>query len=216
VSVLAHTSPPHSPAFFSPSKQAVFTLGLGLGAVAQSQGVRLGLAESCTGGLASAWVTAVSGSSAWFEGGVVSYSNALKAALLSVPSDALAHHGAVSLPVAEAMARGLSGRFSEAYGSQSPCRWATAAITGIAGPAGGSEAKPVGLVCFAWQMPDKTLSREACRFSGDRQSVQRQAAWWALQGLFSRLVASTTGPADRTAARKRLGPESDAPEIRGA
>jgi len=202
--VLAHTYASYSPAFFSPSDRAVLTLGLGLGAVAQSQGVRFGLAESCTGGLASAWVTAVSGSSQWFEGGVVSYSNALKAALLAVPSDALAHHGAVSLPVAEAMARGLSGRFSEAYAAHSPCRWATAAITGVAGPGGGSEAKPVGLVCFAWHMPDNTLSREACRFSGDRQAVQRQAAWWALQGLFSRLVASTA--ALRVSGRKPTGP----------
>ena len=191
MSVLAHTTPPHSPAFFSPSERAVFTLGLGLGAVAQFQGVRFGLAESCTGGLASAWVTAVSGSSQWFEGGVVSYSNALKSTFLTVPSDVLAHHGAVSLPVAEAMARGLFDRFSEAYVGHSACRWATAAITGIAGPGGGSEAKPVGLVCFAWYLPNNTVSREACRFTGDRQAVQRQAAWWALQGLFFRLVAST-------------------------
>ena len=203
--VLAHTHAPYSPALFSPSERAVFTLGLGLGAIAQSQGVRFGLAESCTGGLASAWVTAVSGSSQWVEGGVVSYSNALKAALLGVPSHVLAHHGAVSLPVAEAMARGLFDRFSEAYAAQSPCRWATVAITGIAGPGGGSAAKPVGLVCFAWQMPDNTLSREACRFSGDRQAVQRQAAWWALQGLFSRLVASTSAPAHPAAGRKPTG-----------
>ncbi|MEY3669949.1 MAG: hypothetical protein RL258_1344 [Pseudomonadota bacterium] len=186
-SVLANTQAPYSPAYFSPSERAVLTLGLGLGALAQSHGVRLGLAESCTGGLASAWVTAVSGSSQWFEGGVVSYSNALKTALLGVPSDALAHHGAVSLAVAQAMAQGLSSRFAEAHAGHSPCRWATAAITGIAGPGGGSETKPVGLVCFAWHMPDNTLSHEACRFLGDRQAVQRQAAWWALEGLFTRL-----------------------------
>ena len=107
MSVLAQPNPPHSPAFFSPSERAVFTLGLELGALAQFRGVRLGLAESCTGGLASAWMTAVSGSSQWFEGGVVSYSNALKAALLAVPPELLAHYGAVSLPVAEAMASGV-------------------------------------------------------------------------------------------------------------
>lgn len=195
MSVLAQPNPPHSPAFFSPSERAVFTLGLELGALAQFRGVRLGLAESCTGGLASAWMTAVSGSSQWFEGGVVSYSNALKAALLAVPPELLAHYGAVSLPVAEAMARGLSAQFAEAYGAQSSCRWATAAITGIAGPGGGSEAKPVGLVCFSWHLPNNTLSSEACQFSGDRQAVQRQAAWWALQGLFFRLVALGSGPA---------------------
>ena len=182
-----------------PSPRAVHALGLGLGALAQARGLRLGLAESCTGGLASAWITAIPGSSGWFEGGVVSYSNALKMALLQVPVAALSQHGAVSLPVAEAMARGLCAAFSEAHlvapsaspasPAQPPGGWATVSITGIAGPGGGSEDKPVGMVCFAWLLPEGRLSLQVCRFSGNREAIQRQAAWWALAGLFSRLSA---------------------------
>lgn len=174
---------------FQVSDHAVAALGLSLGYLAQARGVRFGLAESCTGGLASAWVTAQPGSSQWFEGGVVSYSNAMKAGLLGVPDAVLAAHGAVSRPVAQAMAEGLAERL-RAYNPSTDRsgHWASAAITGIAGPGGGSLQKPVGLVWFAWQYPYATHRQEACIFTGGRQAIQRQAAWWALQGLVAGLA----------------------------
>lgn len=174
---------------FAVSDRAVAALGLALGLLAQARGVRFGLAESCTGGLASAWVTAQPGSSQWFEGGVVSYSNAMKAGLLGVSDAMLAAHGAVSRPVAQAMASGLTQCLRAANPlTDPPQNWASAAITGIAGPGGGSLEKPVGLVWFAWQYPDTSQRQEACVFTGGRQAIQRQAAWWALQGLVAGLA----------------------------
>lgn len=169
--------------FFRVPERAVLALGLTLGGLAQASGIRLGLAESCTGGLAASWVTAVPGSSHWFEGGIVSYSNAFKSAALGVSEELLATHGAVSRPVAQAMAHGLRHRLMGT--PQHPlCKgWATAAITGVAGPTGGSLKKPLGLVWFGWEFPDQSAHQEACIFSGDRQAIQRQAAWWSLQRL---------------------------------
>ncbi|HEY1128809.1 MAG TPA: CinA family protein, partial [Roseateles sp.] len=101
---------------------------------------RIGTAESCTGGLIAAACTSLAGSSQWFERGVVSYSNEAKAELLGVPKGLIALHGAVSAEVAEHMARGLL--------AHAPLDWALS-VTGIAGPTGGSEAKPVGTVWLA-------------------------------------------------------------------
>ncbi|MEY2776080.1 MAG: hypothetical protein RLY30_178 [Pseudomonadota bacterium] len=150
-------------------------IGLTVGFVAQSAGLRLVLAESCTGGLAASWVTQQAGSSSWFEGGVVSYSNALKHALLGVPEALLLAHGAVSEPVARAMAEGAQARLGGALASVGAC-----AITGIAGPGGGSKEKPVGLVWFAWALPDQPTHSASRVFVGSRQSIQHQAAWFAL------------------------------------
>nr|UOZ96547.1 Nicotinamide-nucleotide amidohydrolase PncC [Cupriavidus sp.] len=169
--------------FFTVSERAILTLGLTLGGLAQASGIRLGLAESCTGGLAASWVTAVPGSSHWFEGGVVSYSNALKSAVLGVSEELLASHGAVSRPVAQAMAHGLRHRLMRTHQHHLCKGWATAAITGVAGPTGGSPDKPLGLVWFGWEFPNQSAYQEACIFSGDRQAIQRQAAWWSLQRL---------------------------------
>lgn len=177
-----HSSPRRVP-FFRVSERAVLTLGLALGGLAQASGIRLGLAESCTGGLAASWVTAVPGSSHWFEGGIVSYSNALKSAVLGVSEELLTTHGAVSRPVAQAMANGLRFTLMRTHPHHLSKGWATGAITGVAGPTGGSPEKPLGLVWFGWEFPNQPAQQEACIFSGDRQAIQRQAAWWSLQHL---------------------------------
>jgi nicotinamide-nucleotide amidase len=168
------------------SEAAIDLLSLSLGWAAQRCGARIALAESCTGGLASSWVTRLAGSSQWFEGAVVSYSNTVKVRQLHVPESLLEAHGAVSQPVAQAMAEGLGP-------SKGPLL--TAAITGVAGPGGGTKDKPVGLVWFAWAefdgqqrqaMPIRCWTSQK-RFLGERQAIQRQAAWYALQGLLSHL-----------------------------
>jgi nicotinamide-nucleotide amidase len=136
-------------------------------------------AESCTGGWTSQCLTAVAGSSAWFERGFVTYSDAAKQEMLGVPEQTLAAHGAVSQAVAVAMAEGALCR--------SRADWA-AAITGIAGPGGGSAEKPVGTVCFAWSGRDAATSAETCHFAGDRQAARAQAVARALTGLLERLA----------------------------
>lgn len=160
-------------------------IGLTVGFVAQMAGLRLVLAESCTGGLLASWVTEQAGSSGWFEGGVVSYSNHLKQVLLDVPEALLLAHGAVSEPVARAMAEGACARLAPVSGPVGSC-----AITGIAGPGGGRPEKPVGLVWFAWSLPHQP-TRAVCRiFKGDRQTVQQQAAWFALSEWCGLVTAS--------------------------
>lgn len=134
---------------------------------------RVAVAESCTGGMIAAQMTDLAGSSSWFEGGVVSYSNALKEQLLGVSLHTLNTHGAVSQSCAEQMADGITRLTGADYGI---------ATTGIAGPGGGSIAKPVGLVWFAWQGP-KGLYSEQHVFAGTRQQVRQQAVKTALEGL---------------------------------
>lgn len=144
------------------------------------QGQRLVTAESCTGGMIAAAVTAQAGSSAWFERGWVTYSNAAKNEELGVDGALLAQHGAVSEPVAAAMARGAYDHSHSDY---------AIAVTGIAGPDGGSVEKPVGTVCFGWSSK-QTCRTETRLFSGDRQSIRAQAANYALAGLLSFLSNS--------------------------
>ncbi|MGA0898172.1 MAG: CinA family protein [Burkholderiaceae bacterium] len=172
---------------FDVSPREALLLGLALGWAAQRRGVSIGLVESCTGGLAASWVTRLAGSSAWFEAGLVTYSNAMKTRLVGVPTEALAQEGAVSEVVARAMARGLVAVLQPA--SPQVC---VAAITGVAGPTGGSTAKPVGTVWFGWAGHDHGLTEERAQrvqFAGERIRVQRQSAWWALAGLTSWLMA---------------------------
>ena len=164
-------------------------LSLTLGHAAQRRGIWLGLVESCTGGLAASWVTQVWGSSAWFEGGVVTYSNAMKELLVAVSPEALAQHGAVSAPIAAQMAAGFACRL-DGLGR----KLMVASVTGVAGPAGGTNLKPVGTVWFGWDArgcgPVNPPSRtQLCRFAGDRHRIQRQAAWWALSWLANWLMA---------------------------
>ena len=133
----------------------------------------LAIAESCTGGMVASAITDISGSSAWFERGFVTYSNLAKIEMIGVPATLIEQHGAVSEPVAKAMAEGAL-RNSRAQVS--------IAITGVAGPAGGSEAKPVGTVSFAWSNRLHT-GVETQLFKGDREQVRTQAAAHALRKL---------------------------------
>lgn len=158
-----------------PPQTLVAELARRLGERAQ----RLATAESCTGGLIAAACTDRAGSSEWFERGFVSYSNEAKAELLGVAPALIAAHGAVSREVALAMARGALAR--------SRADWAVA-VTGIAGPGGGTPAKPVGTVWLAWMGPGMAEAEAACqRFDGDRAAVRQQTVICALQGLLERL-----------------------------
>lgn len=138
-----------------------------------AKGEMLATAESCTGGLLAKLCTDLAGSSAWFERGLVSYSNASKQALLGVSLAMLEQNGAVSEVVVQAMALGLLQR--------APVQHAVA-ISGVAGPGGGSVEKPVGMVCIAWATPDR-LRSETLHFKGDREAIRTLAAVAALQGL---------------------------------
>ncbi|MGB4466780.1 MAG: nicotinamide-nucleotide amidase [Azovibrio sp.] len=157
----------------------------GLEALAQQLGERLlargwmlATAESCTGGWVAQCLTAIAGSSAWFERGFVTYSNAAKMDMLGVAERLLEKHGAVSEPVARAMAQGAV--------AHSRAQWSLA-ITGIAGPTGGSAEKPVGMVCFAWASPDGGCTACTRYFDGDRAGIRRQAVAFALEGLLLQL-----------------------------
>ena len=150
------------------------------------QGVCLGrdltvaVAESCTGGLVAATITEVPGSSGYFQGGVVSYANAAKEALLDVPAHVLAAHGAVSAQVAMAMATGARARLGASI---------AASVTGIAGPDGGSEAKPVGLTYVGIADTGGTDVRRLT-FGGDRGAVREAATRAVLEWLIERAEAA--------------------------
>jgi len=153
------------------------TLATLAGAKLKAKGELLVAAESCTGGWVAQAVTSVSGSSDWFERGFVCYSNDSKEELLGVSRAALERHGAVSEETARAMALGA---LRHSKGSIS------VAVTGVAGPTGGTPAKPVGMVCFSWANRQGARS-ETRRFDGDRESVRRQSVIRALQGLIELL-----------------------------
>lgn len=138
----------------------------------------LAVAESCTGGLLAKRITDIAGSSGWFERGLVVYSNRAKQELLGVSPDLLEQFGAVSRECAEAMARGLI--------VMTPADWAVA-ITGIAGPGGGSPEKPVGLVWLAWEQRGGAAESEVLQLGGSREQIRSAAAEAALQGLLKRL-----------------------------
>jgi nicotinamide-nucleotide amidase len=133
---------------------------------------KLATAESCTGGWIAKACTDVAGSSGWFERGFVTYSNESKQEMLGVPAEILDQHGAVSEPVVREMALGAL-RYSRAH-------WSVA-VSGIAGPTGGSADKPVGTVWFAWAGPQQRLLTRSCHFAGDRDAVRRQTVEMALQ-----------------------------------
>jgi nicotinamide-nucleotide amidase len=135
------------------------------------------LAESCTGGLICSTLTELAGSSEWFERGYITYSNEAKAECLDVPAQLIESSGAVSEPVAKAMAEGA--RINS--GSN-----VAISITGIAGPSGGSAEKPVGTVCFGWATENQTLTK-TMHFDGDRQMIRQQAAQFALTELIALL-----------------------------
>ncbi|MFH0351557.1 MAG: CinA family protein [Chromatiales bacterium] len=149
-----------------------------LGRRLQHQGYRLATAESCTGGWVAQVVTSIAGSSAWFERGFVTYSNAAKLEMLGVKAETLARFGAVSAEAAIEMAEGaLTHSRSQV----------SVAITGIAGPEGGTADKPVGTVWFAWAGGGRPPVTVCKHFEGGRGSVRRQAVETALRGLIERL-----------------------------
>ncbi len=141
-------------------------------------GYRLATAESCTGGWIAKVITDLPGSSRWFERGWVVYSNAAKASELAVPEVLLADHGAVSAEVVKALAAGAQQR------SGAEC---SLAVSGVAGPDGGTAEKPVGLVWLAWGLPGGRIEAQRWHFKGDREAVRRQAVAVALEGLLERL-----------------------------
>lgn len=145
-----------------------------VGVALARDGARLALAESCTGGLVAAAITDVPGSSGWFDRGFVTYSNAAKVDLLGVATATLEREGAVSEATAAEMATGALAR------SGADC---AAAVTGIAGPEGGSAAKPVGTVCFAWIRRGAPVRTATLHFPGDRAAVRAASVAAALQGL---------------------------------
>jgi nicotinamide-nucleotide amidase len=150
------------------------------GTALKSKGQMLVTAESCTGGWVAQAVTAVAGSSEWFERGYVTYSNAAKREALGVTKATLARHGAVSEATAREMARGALKRSRGALGRGRGL--IALSVTGIAGPGGGSPGKPVGTVCFAWAQGRKIRS-ETRRYKGGRRSVRRQSVVHALRGV---------------------------------
>jgi nicotinamide-nucleotide amidase len=148
-----------------------------------ARGWMLATAESCTGGLIAGACTDLAGSSSWLERGFVSYSNAAKTELLGVDTALIARHGAVSEPVARAMAQGALQH------SKAQC---ALAVTGIAGPGGGSADKPVGTVWFAWATPQGVRS-EMQRFDGDRAQVRSATVQHSLAVLLRLVQAAAMG-----------------------
>ncbi len=139
-------------------------------------GLLLATAESCTGGWVAEAMTAIAGSSAWFERGFVTYSNAAKVSMLGVNPSTLDAHGAVSEATALEMASGALAHSAAQV---------AVSITGVAGPGGGSPAKPVGTVCFAWARSGFNARVETRHLAGDRAAVRRQSVAIALRGVLA-------------------------------
>lgn len=162
------------------SQDDLESLAAELGTALAAKGWRLVTAESCTGGWVAQAMTAVAGSSAWFDRGFVTYSNEAKTDMLGVSRETLAKSGAVSEETVREMVAGAlrHGRAEAAL-----------AISGIAGPGGGSDSKPVGTVCFAWAVIGKPVSAITRHFDGDRRLVRMQAAHYALGQMLAAVVA---------------------------
>jgi len=178
------------------------TLESVVGDLLRAAGATLAVAESCTGGLLGERLTRVPGSSGYFVGGAITYDDRLKTALLGVPAALLAAHGAVSEEVARAMAAGVRARLGSDYG---------AAVTGIAGPGGGSDAKPVGTVHLAVAGPaaapgQPEIDHRRVRLPGDRERIRWQASQLALDMLRRRLLAARAGVGASAAAGTGAGP----------
>ena len=156
------------------NERAITDLARRLGASSKRRGVTVATAESCTGGGVAQAITRIAGSSEWFERGFVTYTNLAKEEMLGVSHATLVAHGAVSEEVASEMAAGTLAR--------SPAD-AAVAITGIAGPGGGTSEKPVGLVWFAWTHRGGPVQCRRFVFQGDRAAVREQSVAVALKGL---------------------------------
>ena len=145
-----------------------------LGEQLLSRKMLLATAESCTGGWVSKVITDLDGSSQWFECALVTYHNDAKQSLLGVDEQILKDYGAVSQPVVKAMVLGLLDRCNSNIG---------VSISGVAGPGGGTDEKPVGTVWMAWARPGRVLEAVKYKFDGDREQVRRQAVYHALLGV---------------------------------
>ena len=155
---------------------ALVALAERLQGICLGRGLTVALAESCTGGMVAAAITSVPGSSGYFVGGIISYSDTAKVATLDVAAAALASHGAVSAQVAKAMAAGARTKFDASL---------TASITGISGPGGGSDAKPLGLTYLGLASGQGVVVRRVT-FAGDRDANREAAALAALEWLIER------------------------------
>jgi nicotinamide-nucleotide amidase len=153
---------------------ALFELAERLGYSLKAKGYKIATAESCTGGLIAALITEIPGSSAWFDRGFVTYSNNAKVDMLSVNPETLVNFGAVSAETAAEMVAGAL--------ANSEADWAIA-VTGTAGPDGGSEKKPVGTVYVAWQSKDGISKVERLSLSGNRHQIRQQTVENALNGI---------------------------------
>ncbi|MEW5781871.1 MAG: CinA family protein [Pseudomonadota bacterium] len=147
-----------------------------VGQICQLRGLMIATAESCTGGWAAQVITHTPGSSAWFERGFVTYANAAKVDMLGVRMFTIETFGAVSLETAGEMAAGALAHSNATI---------SLAITGIAGPSGGSPEKPVGTVCFGWCLKEGVPVCERRLFAGDREAIRRQSVIHALTGLIA-------------------------------
>jgi nicotinamide-nucleotide amidase len=153
-----------------------------LGRALLTRHLTLACAESCTGGWASQVVTQTSGSSQWFDRGFVTYTNLSKQEMLGVKAGTLELHGAVSEQTVREMAEGALNH-SHAHVS--------VAISGVAGPTGGTAEKPVGMVCFAWAGRDRGTEAETRQFTGDRHEIRRLSVEYALLGVLKRLESKS-------------------------
>lgn len=153
-------------------------LARNVGSALAQQGLMLASAESCTGGWLGQAITSIAGSSGWYERGFIAYAVISKHEMLGVSSATLEQYGAVSEETAYEMAEGAIAR-SHAQ--------VAVAVTGIAGPDGGTAEKPVGMVCFAWLVKDGLARTETRYFSGNREAIRRQSVAGALQGVIDLL-----------------------------
>lgn len=159
--------------------EEVNALVVSVGQLLEARQARMTTAESCTGGLLAKCLTDIPGSSAWFEYGFVAYGDDAKENMLGINPELIEQHGAVSKEVCEAMAVAAHA-ISDADVS--------VAITGIAGPGGGSEDKPIGTVWLAWLGPGRRATCKMVRFDGDRTEVRRQTVVTALRGILKHLA----------------------------
>jgi nicotinamide-nucleotide amidase len=158
----------------------LLALATRLGERLRAKGLVLATAESCTGGWIAQTVTEIPGSSEWFDRGFVTYSNRAKREMLGVRAETLDRHGAVSEDTAREMAAGALAASGVGV---------VVSVTGVAGPTGGTPAKPVGMVCFAWALRDGRLDATTRRFDGDRHAVRLQSVVFALEGVLERIDA---------------------------
>jgi nicotinamide-nucleotide amidase len=161
--------------------QKLFELAAQVGVALKAQGLMLATAESCTGGWVAQAVTAVPGSSQWFERGFVTYTYISKREMLGVSQDTLGTQGAVSEQTVREM---VSGALANSHAQ------IAVAISGTAGPDGGTPEKPVGTVCFAWGVKNGEPKSATRHFPGDREAVRRSAVEYALEGVLGLLPAA--------------------------